>query len=550
MGLREVLADLDVKVRGLGQVRAANVELDQYVADLGPARGALDALKVKQAEAAEMASRLAARIRDLQKAEGNHAQEILETRVAMFRAQEAATGYGRQIEDLVNPAVDASIPLAVSWADALQGLRVIFDAVSAGARFFADQVREVVDAGAELDDTATRLNLSASALQEWGFVFEQQGASVETLTRGLEGLTRSAAAGSAAYARLGVHTRDSSGHLRSQEDLLRDSLRALAGVTNSTERAALAQRVFGRAGTEMLGVVRGGPEEIDRLTERFHELGGGMSEASVAAAAAADDAFGELRTSLVSLRDVLAPVVLPVIAETVRTIASGVGRVVELGRETTLVSNAWRLGAAVLRGFVPQLRALWAVVRFMAAPWIGLGLAIDDVMTGLAGGRSIIASWVEGWSAAEGRIVTFQGFLASLRVDLLETNAEILTLGSVMADAFGLADTDLAAGLRARSEAAIADFRGARDALARDESERFRARDLGARSAIIAGGGAKGDAALSAARAAAAASITRNTSITINGGDPREVERVVRRVVEEDRRAEVDGLALAAPEAA
>jgi hypothetical protein len=246
---------------------------------------------------------------------------------------------------------------------------------------------------------------------------------------------------------------------------------------------------------------------------------------------------------------VLAPLVLPVVTETFRAIAGGIGHVVTLARETTLVSNAWRLGGVILRGFVPQLRTLWAAVRFLAAPWVGLALAIDDVMTGLAGGRSIIAQWAEGWSAAEGRVVTFQGLLSSLRVDLLEANATLLELGAQMGEFF-VPGTDYTAGLRARADAAIGEFRGARDTLAAEESERFRRRALGARAAIISDGGAKAVTALGAARAAAASSITRNTSIVINGGDPREVERVVRRVVEEDRRAEVDGLALAAPEAA
>lgn len=544
MALREVLADLDVKVRGLGAVRSANVELDQYVAGISPARGALDGLKIKQAEAAETASLLAQRIRALQKAEGNNAQEILETRQAYFRAEEAAKAYGRQIEDHVNPPVEEGIPLAVSWADALQGLRVVFDAGVGVARAFADQIRDVVEAGSQIDDLSNQLGVNARRLQEWGYLADQSGTSLDTITRGLEGVTRSVHTSAAAYRRLGVATRGPNGELRRTEDILNDSLTALAGVSNETERATLAQRLFGGANRELLGVVRQGPEELARLRREFEELGGGMSAESIAAAADTGDALNELRLAGISLRDVLTPLVLPAITSVLRELSGGIATVVRVGRETTFVTNMWRVGSAVVRSFAPQLRLAGAALRFFLAPWVGAVVLIDDVVTALDGGHSALGRWTEEVLAANGHVMTFQGFIQSLNVDLLEANATLLELSAEMGEFFA-PGSEYAAGLRTRADSAITGFRGARDDLARDEAERFALRGRMARGAIIGAGGAKGEIALRAAQSEAAANITRNTTININGGDLNAVRRVIREERASEMRDAADALPLA-----
>lgn len=546
MALREVLAELDVKVRGLGDLRAATTAIDRYVSTASSGSTEVDRLRVSQAEAAEMASRLASRIRDLQKAEGAHGQEILELRVAMFRAQDAARDYGQEIEDRLHPAVEEGIPLAVSWADAIQGLQAAFDLVSRAARVVTDQIYAVVEAGSEIDDLSQQLGVSARRLQEWSFIAEQSGTSLDTITRGLETVTRSASAGAAAYGRLGVATRGADGHLRNTEDILNDSLTALAGVSNETERAALAQQIFGRGGREMLGIVRQGPQALAELRSRFDELGGGMSDASVAAAAETGDAMNELRLAAVSLRDVLSPVVLPAVTSVIRALADGIAPLTRLGRETTLVSNLWRAGSFVLRGWEPQLRAAGMALRFFAAPWVGLALVIDDGITALDGGHSALGRWTESMLAANGHVMTFQGFLQSLRVDLLETNALLLETSAEMGEYF-TPGTEYAAGLRTRADAAIGSYRSARDERDRDEAERFRSRGLIARADIIGSGGVKGATALNAARTAAAANIANNTSITITSNDPAAVGREVERVLDRRNRETADALGLAAP---
>ena len=61
---------------------------------------------------------------------------------------------------------------------------------------------------------------------------------------------------------------------------------ALAGVENASEKAALAQKVFGKAGTELLPLFAEGEAGMAALREQAQSLGIVMSTEAAAGAAA------------------------------------------------------------------------------------------------------------------------------------------------------------------------------------------------------------------------------------------------------------------------
>jgi hypothetical protein len=536
VSLREVIAELDVKVRGLGEVRAANAELDGYVATVRPAISRIEGLRVKQAEHSEMAQRLAQRLRQLQGAQGDNSQAILETRVAMQRATAASRQYGtaaNEAEQRQRRAADGATTLGVALGVAAAAAYAARQAFALVGRAI-QEIEAMIEEGSRIDDLSQQLGVSAQRLQEWEFLAGQSGSTLETITRGLEQVARTAGRGADVYGRLGVATRDSSGELRSQEAILDDTLSALAGVESSTERTALAQQVFGRGAREMLGIVAQGPEELGRLRSRFRELGAGMSEDGVRASADAGDAMEELRVSMRSLRDTLAPFVLPALSALFREIASGIGWLTRLAQQTTLLRNLSTLGGMEWARYREQMRLVWRIARLAIAPFVALVLVVDDLMTGLRGGRSVIGSWVESLVGAYGPAMTFVGVIEALRIRLLALRQSAYDAAEAVLSVVPGGGEALAQ-LRAARDRGASEIKTAREQLAAGEVARFAERNDRVRSAAVRSGDA-GKAA------AAATHMAVQTTVNVQTSDPEAAARAVAREQRREIRRAADAI--------
>jgi len=173
--------------------------------------------------------------------------------------------------------------------------------------------------GDEVAKTARTIGISGQGLQEYRFAFDRLGVSQGEATAGLERFNRAigrAAAGSTteanAFARLGLNIRDADGELRSMEALLPEAADALAAITNESERAAMAQDLFGRSGGRLAMALASGGAEIERLREEFRLLGGGLSQDQLDAAEDFTDAMTNLRTVLNGLRLQIGAELMPV----------------------------------------------------------------------------------------------------------------------------------------------------------------------------------------------------------------------------------------------
>ena len=70
---------------------------------------------------------------------------------------------------------------------------------------------------------------------------------------------------------------------------------ALAKVESASTRAALAQDIFGRAGTTLLPLVAEGAEGLEALRQKARDLGNTFTTEGAASAAAFKDAINELK---------------------------------------------------------------------------------------------------------------------------------------------------------------------------------------------------------------------------------------------------------------
>jgi len=136
-------------------------------------------------------------------------------------------------------------------------------------------VQSFANVGDEIAKTSQQLLLSQGEYQELVYAMERSGGSSATLFTAIKGLTRSyydlqrgLATSKAAFGELGLSIKDLQGI--NVADQLKLVLERIQKITDGSKRAAVAQKLFGRAGLEVLPLLNG---NLDIAVKRFRKLG-------------------------------------------------------------------------------------------------------------------------------------------------------------------------------------------------------------------------------------------------------------------------------------
>lgn len=168
----------------------------------------------------------------------------------------------------------SGIGTAAKW-----GAAVVGGAAAAGTALvgFASKSAATAD---HVDKMSQKIGISRQAYQELDFICSQSGTSVDNLQAGMKSLTSAmdgAKSGTAAnveqFQKLGVSVTNADGSFRSQEEVLFDTIAALQGMDNQTEKARLATELFGRSGTELMPLLNGASGSIEEMRKQAHDLG-------------------------------------------------------------------------------------------------------------------------------------------------------------------------------------------------------------------------------------------------------------------------------------
>lgn len=159
------------------------------------------------------------------------------------------------------------------------GTAIVGGATVAGAALVGLATKAASGAD-RVDKLSQKIGVSRTAFQELDFICSQSGTAVETLQAGMKSLTLAmdgAKNGTASnveqFQKLGVSVTNADGSFRSQEDVLFDTISALQGMNDQTEKARLATELFGRSGTELMPLLNGEAGSIEEMKQKAHELG-------------------------------------------------------------------------------------------------------------------------------------------------------------------------------------------------------------------------------------------------------------------------------------
>lgn len=346
---------------------------------------------------------------------------------------------------------------------------------------------------AALNDQAQRLGVATTALQEYQLAAELTGTSAQSLQTALQILSKQATNAEGGAKAMAKTFREAGIELSGAEDataLLDRVADAVAATENPIERVAIAQKLLGRSGAELIPLLSEGAEGMARLRAEAEALGGGFTNETIAAADEFDDNLVRMRFSVRSLSAAIGNVLLPIANRIALWLTGAVVKTSALVKQLTawfktnkllqvslavlataglaLVIRSVALWAANVVRLLPLIlawisanRALLASYARLVAVWIlsavaigAIVLALEDVYQAITGGRSFLVEFLNAWfglGAADTFIQAWaEGVQSALSgvIDFLQAIISAVTLIPKLIANMAGADFDVAADVK------------------------------------------------------------------------------------------------------
>lgn len=171
-----------------------------------------------------------------------------------------------------------------------------------------------------IDKMSQKIGLSREGFQEWDFIMSQSGMSVEQLQMGFKTMVNAVdqaidgtGKGAESFEKLGISVHDANGQVKDQETIFNEAVIALQGMEEGTEKAKLANDLFGRSGAEMMPLLNGAAGSVEEMKQKAHELGLVLDDETIDAGVVFTDTMDQAQRSLSTIVTKVGAEVMPII---------------------------------------------------------------------------------------------------------------------------------------------------------------------------------------------------------------------------------------------
>lgn len=192
---------------------------------------------------------------------------------------------------------------------ATASIAAIGTAVVGTSAAFIKGASATADYADNIDKMSQKMGFSAEAFQEWDFIMKHNGSSIDAVKSSMIKLDKALESDTDAWSKLGLSQEELLA--MSPEDKFEATIKALQGVTDENEKAALAQDIFGKSYQEMMPLLNQSAAETDAMKQQVHDLNGVMSDEAVKAGAAYNDSLQNMKTALSGAKNNLMGEFLP-----------------------------------------------------------------------------------------------------------------------------------------------------------------------------------------------------------------------------------------------
>lgn len=337
----------------------------------------------------------------------------------------------KDAEEGLNDFLDSAHKYAAAAAVALAGIGI---AVVEMGR----------DMAVGIEAGSHQLGISRQEFQQWEAVARAAGAEGEKIIdvmANLQEKARDAALDprgqmAKTFRDLGISARDANGHIKAGPQLMREAANALARMGPGTEQTATAMQLFGDAGRELLPVLGQGSAAIDQIISDFDEMGGGLDDEAIESSLEFNRALLALKATLAGALSPVLRALNPIVTAMAEWFTMAATKARAFAENSTALRAgligltlgvSYLTGALIAHNIAGMIANLVVWAPFIATMLIAAGtiaavtLAVDDLMTYLEGGDSVIGLWMD----ALGGDGTAERNLEKIREKIFEVKAGI-----------------------------------------------------------------------------------------------------------------------------
>ena len=287
-----------------------------------------------------------------------------------------------------------AVGLKATAATIATAVAAVTAAAVATGKAFIDAANDVAEWGNTVDKESQKMQMSAAGYQEWSFILEHAGASIDGMKNAMKKLTIAAEEGDDAFAALGI-TQEQLAAM-SPEEVWNATVAALQNVTDEGQRTALASELLGKGAVELAPLFNMTASETEALKEQVYELGGVMSDDAVKAAAEYEDQLQNMQVSLKGLKNNIMAQFLPGLSSVMEGLSllfSGNGGMEQIQEGLTSITTqiadlspqfvelAGAIVLSLLDAFGPQLPTLLSgIFGFINEALVGLVALIPSLL--------------------------------------------------------------------------------------------------------------------------------------------------------------------------
>lgn len=251
--------------------------------------------------------------------------------------------------------------------------------------------KETTETLDQIDKVSQRLGLSTEAYQKWNYVLSQSGVDITTMQVGLKTLTNTVGkaekAGSVAgtaFEELGISIDDLKG--ASRDKIFETTIKALQNVEDGTQKAILANKLFGKSGQNILPLLNQTNASTEELLNKAEELGLVIDSDTIQAGVNLTDTIDTLKRSMSALGMQIGATIIPYVQRFADYVIQHMPQIKKV------VEN-------VMNG----IKKLASAVKFLHDNMNVILPIITAVATALAGWKivAIITAMIETWTAIQ-----------------------------------------------------------------------------------------------------------------------------------------------------
>lgn len=206
------------------------------------------------------------------------------------------------------------IKTAAKWGAAIAGAA----AVGVGSMFkFAESTAASLD---NVDKMSQRLGITRQSFQELDFILSQSGVDINSFQTGMKSLlanmdkvSEGNETATSNFEKLGIAVQNADGSLRSQDEVLWETISAFQGMEDSAEKSRLAQELFGKQGQEILPLLNSEAGSMEDLKQKANELGLVMSDEVIDAGVKLTDTIDQTKRSFKAIVTSIGGDVIPIV---------------------------------------------------------------------------------------------------------------------------------------------------------------------------------------------------------------------------------------------